>query len=297
MGRVIIGHMHADTIVFSDYLEKFIAHLREKHKSEYTITAYKKDIEQFLGFLAKRQIQAINDVKKEDISDFIENLLKENYTKKSASRKLNSIRTFYRLLKELGAITINPALDVAHPRFDTSRPRVLSKLEYRALRDFARSDKRTYAIMELFLQTGIRIGELASLKLTNIQNDELVIEAYGNNKERKIQLNKMVKKAIVDYEKMRNGSKSEYIFITKNDRPLLVRNIRNIVDRCFKEVGIENAKVNDLRNTFIAHQLSAGVPLAYVSRVVGHKRLSSTEQFLGLVTQEQAPSEFRLNEL
>lgn len=297
MGRVIIGHMHADTIVFSDYLEKFIAHLREKHKSEYTITAYKKDIEQFLGFLAKRQIQAINDVKKEDISDFIENLLKENYTKKSASRKLNSIRTFYRLLKELGAITINPALDVAHPRFDTSRPRVLSKLEYRALRDFARSDKRTYAIMELFLQTGIRIGELASLKLTNIQNDELVIEAYGNNKERKIQLNKMVKKAILDYEKMRNGSKSEYIFITKNDRPLLVRNIRNIVDRCFKEVGIENAKVNDLRNTFIAHQLSAGVPLAYVSRVVGHKRLSSTEQFLGLVTQEQAPSEFRLNEL
>lgn len=297
MGCVIIGHMHADTIVFSDYLEKFIAHLREKHKSEYTITAYKKDIEQFLGFLAKRQIQAINDVKKEDISDFIENLLKENYTKKSASRKLNSIRTFYRLLKELGAITINPALDVAHPRFDTSRPRVLSKLEYRALRDFARSDKRTYAIMELFLQTGIRIGELASLKLSNIQNDELVIEAYGNNKERKIQLNKMVKKAIVDYEKMRNSSKSEYIFITKNDRPLLVRNIRNIVDRCFKEVGIENAKVNDLRNTFIAHQLSAGVPLAYVSRVVGHKRLSSTEQFLGLVTQEQAPSEFRLNEL
>ena len=297
MGCVIIGHMHADTIVFSDYLEKFIAHLREKHKSEYTITAYKKDIEQFLGFLAKRQIQAINDVKKEDISDFIENLLKENYTKKSASRKLNSIRTFYRLLKELGAITINPALDVAHPRFDTSRPRVLSKLEYRALRDFARSDRRTYAIIELFLQTGVRIGELASLKLTNVQNDELVIEAYGNNKERKIQLNKMVKKAIVDYEKMRNGSKSEYIFITKNDHPLLVRNIRNIVDRCFKEVGIKNAKVNDLRNTFIAHQLSAGVPLAYVSRVVGHKRLSSTEQFLGLVTQEQAPSEFRLNEL
>ena len=236
-------------------------------------------------------------MKKEDISDFIENLLKENYTKKSASRKLNSIRTFYRLLKELGAITINPALDVAHPRFDTSRPRVLSKLEYRALRDFARSDRRTYAIIELFLQTGVRIGELASLKLTNVQNDELVIEAYGNNKERKIQLNKMVKKAIVDYEKMRNGSKSEYIFITKNDHPLLVRNIRNIVDRCFKEVGIENAKVNDLRNTFIAHQLSAGVPLAYVSRVVGHKRLSSTEQFLGLVTQEQAPSEFRLNEL
>lgn len=297
MGCGIIGHMHADTIVFSDYLEKFIAHLREKHKSEYTITAYKKDIEQFLGFLAKKQVQTIGEVKKDDISGFIDSLLKENYTKKSASRKLNSIRTFYRFLKELGAITINPALDVAHPRFDSSKPRVLSKLEYRALRDFARNDRRTYAIIELFLQTGIRIGELASLQLTNIQGDDLIIESYGNNKERKIQLNKMVKRAITDYTKMRNSAKSDFLFVTKNDRPLLVRNIRNIVDRCFKEVGIENAKVNDLRNTFIAHQLSAGVPLAYVSRVVGHKRLSSTEQFLGLVTQEQTPSEFHLNEL
>ncbi len=77
----------------------------------------------------------------------------------------------------------------------------------------------------------------------------------------------------------------------------MIRNIRNVVDRCFKEVGIENAKVNDLRNTFIAHQLAAGVPIAYVSKVVGHKRLSSTESFLDLVKPEQPSSNYRLDEL
>lgn len=289
--------MQSDNIVFSDYLDKFIANLKEKGKSRYTIIAYKKDIEQFLGFLAKKQTSAITDVKKETISEFIGELLSNNYTKKSASRKLNSIRTFYRVLKEQGVVTINPALDVAHPRFQNTKPRVLSKLEYRALRDFARQDKRTYALVELFLQTGLRIGELANLRLNDILENELVVGSYGNNNERRIPLNKLVVKAVKDYLAVRPESKEDHIFITKNNKPLLIRNIRNIIDRCFREVGIENVKVNDLRNTFIAHQLSAGVPLAYVSKVVGHKRLSSTEQFLDLIEQETTPSQYKLNEL
>ena len=293
----IIGHMQNDNIVFNDYLDKFIADLQEKGKSRYTIIAYKKDIEQFLGFLAKKQIVAITDVKKEVIAEFIAELLNTSYTKKSASRKLNSIRTFYRFLKEQAIVTINPALDVAHPRFENSRPRVLSKLEYRALRDFAREDKRTYALIELFLQTGLRIGELANLRVPDMTDNELLVRAYGKNVERRIPLNKLVVKAVKDYLAVRPESKEDHIFITKNNKPLLIRNIRNIVDRCFREVGIEKVKVNDLRNTFIAHQLSAGVPLAYVSKVVGHKRLSSTEQFLDLIAQESTPSQYKLNEL
>ncbi len=290
--------MQSDNIVFSDYLDKFIANLKENGKSRYTIIAYKKDIEQFLGYLAKKQLSSINDVKKDDIQEFITSLLERGYTKKSASRKLNSIRTFYRFLKNQGIVTINPALDVPHPRFETNKPRILSKLEYRALRDYARRDKRTYAIVELFLQTGIRIGELANLRMSDIKGDELLVRAYGKSEGRTIPLNKLAKKAVEDYLKVRQDTdQTDHIFITKNNKRLLIRNIRNIVDRCFKEVGIEGAKVNDLRNTFIAHQLAAGVPLAYVSKVVGHKRLSSTEQFLNLVEQDTTPSQYKLDEL
>ena len=289
--------MQSDNIIFSDYLEKFITNLKQKGKSHYTIIAYKKDIEQFLGFLAKKQLSSINEVKKETISEFIAELISNNYTKKSASRKLNSIRTFYRTLKEEGIVTINPALDVAHPRFENNKPRVLSRLEYRALRDFARADKRTYAIVELFLQTGLRIGELAGLRLSDVTEKELIIKGYGKNQERRIPLNKLLAGALQDYIAVRPETQENHLFVTKNQKPLLIRNIRNIVDRCFREVGIQNVKVNDLRNTFIAHQLAAGVPLAYVSKIVGHKRLSSTEQFLDLIEQEQAPSQYKLNEL
>jgi len=289
--------MQEDNIIFSSYLEKFITNLNEKGKSKYTVIAYKKDVEQFLGFLAKSQVTAINEVKKETIQNFVSELISGNYTKKSASRKLNSIRTFYRFLKDENVVTINPALDVAHPRFENNKPRVLSKLEYRALRDFARQDKRTYAIIELFLQTGIRIGELADIRLADVQEEEIVIKGYGKSKERHIPLNKLTKKAIKDYLAVREEANIDFLFVTKNKNPLLIRNIRNVVDRCFREVGIENAKVNDLRNTFIAHQLASGVPLAYVSKIVGHKRLSSTEQFLNLVEEGAAPSQYKLDEL
>jgi len=76
-------------------------------------------------------------------------LVADGYTKKSASRKLNSIRTFFRYLKNDGVIEQNLQLDVLHPKYVQSAPRIFSKLEYRALRDFAKEEARSYALIEI----------------------------------------------------------------------------------------------------------------------------------------------------
>ena len=152
------------------------------------------------------------------------------------------------------------------------------------------SDRRTYAMVELLLQTGIRIGELADIKVSDISDDGL--KTVG----RTIPLNKAVSKAIKDYMKSRHQSDTEHLFVTKTGRALLVRNIRSIITRCFREVGIDNAKVQDLRNTFIAYQLQNGASISYISKIVGHKRLSSTEKYMDLIQQEAEKKE-RLGEL
>lgn len=268
-------------------LEKFIQYLKSQGKSQFTIIAYKKDLEQFIGFLTSREKNDVREIKRDDIDAFISKLLAENYTKKSASRKLNSIRTFFRYLKSEGIIEQNPSLDISHPKYTQTPPRILSKLEYRALRDLGKEDSRTYALIEILLQTGIKIGELAELRISDVKDTDLHIRAYGKNKERDVPLNKAAKKALDDYLKARiNGASDDHIFITRTGHPLLIRNIRQIIDRCFQEVGIENATVNDLRNTFIAHQLLNGASLEYIAKIVGHKRLSSTERFLNLVKEE-----------
>jgi site-specific recombinase XerD len=285
-----------DNFLLPSLVEKFIAYLKSQGKSAFTIVAYKKDLEQFSGYLTSREINDIREVKKDHIDGFINKLITDNYTKKSASRKLNSIRTFFRYLKNEQVIEQNPSLDVSHPKYVQSPPRIFSKLEYRALRDFAKEDARTYALVEVLLQTGIKIGELANLHLSDIGNGSLHIRIYGKTPERIVPLNKAVKKALDEYLKKREKAEDDHVFITRTGHPLLIRNIRQIITRCFREVGIENATVNDLRNTFIAHQLMNGASVEYIAKLVGHRRLSSTERFLNLV-KEEAEKKEKLGEL
>jgi len=285
-----------DNFLLPSLIERFVNYLKSQGRSMFTIVAYKKDLEQFAGYLTSKEINDVREVKKEHIDGFISSLITNNYTKKSASRKLNSVRTFFRYLKNDGVLEQNPSLDVSHPKYTQSAPRIFSKLEYRALRDFVKEDSRTYALIEILLQTGVKIGELADIKTQDIKKESLHIGAYGKNPEREVPLNKAVKKAIDDYLKTRGESENAHLFVTRTGKPLLIRNIRQIISRCFREVGIEDATVNDLRNTFIAHQLMNGVSIEYIARIVGHKRLSSTERFLNLVKEEVEQKE-KLGEL
>ena len=275
-----------DNVLLPSLVERFVKYLTSQGKSSFTIVAYKKDLEQFLGYLTSIDVQDAREVKKENIEGFINKLIADSYTKKSASRKLNSIRTFFRYLKNEGVIEQNPSLDVSHPKYISSPPRIFTKLEYRALRDFAKEDERTYALVEILLQTGIKIGELANLRLSDVKTDGLYIRPYGKTPGRDLPLNNAVKKAADDYLKARPQSKEDHLFITRTGHPLLIRNIRQIISRCFREIGIEKATVNDLRNTFIAHQLRQGASVEYIAKLVGHRRLSSTERFLNLVKEE-----------
>src|SRR5688572_29217110 len=102
-----------DTFFLPKLLENFISYLQSQGKSQFTLVAYKKDLEQFIGFLTTKEKNDIREVKRDDIEAFINKLLADNYTKKSASRKLNSIRTFFRYLKNTETIDQNPALDIS----------------------------------------------------------------------------------------------------------------------------------------------------------------------------------------
>ncbi len=277
--------------------QQFIEFLGNHRRARATIVAYSKDIDQLLSFLRDLGKKHISEAKKEDILAFLDKLSKDGYTPKSISRKINSFKTFFRFIKTLAAIVDDPAVNISHPKYEVKPPRILSKVEYRALRDACRDDARISAIVELFLQTGLRIGELAALTLEDILDSELHIAPQESHEERTVPLNKAAKIAVDKYLSIRSKTQSKTLFITKTGRPLLIRNIRTAIDRYFKIAGIENAKVNDLRNTFIAHHLISGTPLTVISKLVGHKRLSTTEKYLDFVKGKTAEKSVRLEEL
>lgn len=270
-----------------DAHEHFKNYLKSNKHSSSTIVAYGKDIEQLVSFLSELQKNHIHEVTKEDIQAFLTKLTNQGYTPKSVSRKINSTRTFYRFLKVSEYVTDDPSLLVSHPRYELTPPRILTPTEYRALRDSARNDPRMFAIIELLLQTGIRIGELAELRIDDVdlENATLKIRPYEKHEERTVALNRSAKEALRRYLDIRPLVKEDRIFVTKSGKSFLVRNIRTAIERYFRLAEIKGAKVNDLRHTFVAHHLKHGVSLIVLSKVLGHKRLSTTERYLDYIKE------------
>ena len=266
-----------------DAHEEFRNYLKQNKHSTSTVVAYGKDISQLVDFLTELSKNHIHEVTKEDIESFLAKLSKSGYTPKSISRKINSTRTFYRFLKINEYVTDDPSLLVSHPKYELAPPRILTPTEYRALRDSARNDPRMFAIIEILLQTGIRIGELASLKMSDVSKDSLHVEPFEKHEERTVPLNKSAKEALERYLNVRPKVTESRVFVTKSGKPFLVRNIRTAIERYFRLAEIKDAKINDLRHTFVAHHLKHGVSLVLLSKVLGHKRLSTTERYLEFV--------------
>lgn len=287
----------------SEAHKEFIDHLRGKKRSSATVLAYGKDIEQLISYLDGLQKAHVHEIKADDIRAFLEKLSGTGYTQKSVSRKLNSTKTFFRFLKVQEYITDDPASLVDHPKFDTKPPRILSPTEYRALRDAARDDVRIAAIIEILLQTGVRIGELANLRTDDVFRGEetkeghLHVRPQENRTERTVPLNKAAEGTLKRYLEVRPKTTNKALFVTKTGKPLLVRNIRTAIDRYYKKAGIAGAKVNDLRHTWVAHHLSSGASLVLISKIAGHKRLSTTERYLTLIQSPKGEEKLKLEQL
>lgn len=281
-----------------DFLPEFMKELEGKGRSPSTVLAYRSDIDQLVSFMSERERFTPQEARQVDLENFRDFLLAQKYTAKSASRKLNAIKTFFRWLKENGVIEKDPSRDVSHPRIEVSDPKFLTEKEYRSLRDYVRGDARIAAMVELILQTGMRISEVAGLKVENIHKDNIVIDAYATQPKREIPLNEAAKTAMQAFMAARiDKPGSVHLFVSKNGKPLAVRNIRAAIDRYLQKADMPQYSVNDLRTTFIIENIKRGVDLTLISKVSGHKRLSTTERYLELAGVKEAGKKQKLEVL
>lgn len=281
----------------------FVERLKEQNKSTATITAYSKDIEQLVDYLTKMGVISGYTIESEHLHNYTKALAEAGLVAKSVSRKINSIKTFFRFMEAEGHIIANAANTLKHPELKAKAPRILSKPEYIALREVSRNDLRSHAIVEILLNTGIRISELALIKIAELNLTKpatLYIPKRESQRERVVPLTNSIVEAVNQYLKESAqlvNTERVYLFITKTGSPLLIRNIRSTLDSLFRKAGIKNVKVNDLRHTFVAHHLMRGVSIETVSKIAGHKRVSSTEKYLAYIEIETTQKTQQLSEL
>ncbi len=272
----------------------FLEYLKKQGKSQYTIISYSGDLSQFEKFLHNKGKNIVNATES-DIELFSKVLNKGEFSQSTKARKIHAIKSLYKYLLQKGLVKVNPARNINAPKVELGAPRILKKIEYMALREASRKDVKLHAIVEVLLQTGIRVGELVRLKLKDLQFTKnkipyLYIEQFGSQDSRTVPLPKAAYEALkkyIDTErlKIKPNDENSPLFVSKTGKPLQIRNVRERVKKLYKEVGIEDATVNDLRNTFIMHHLKRGVSPIIIARMVGHKRMTTIERMLKYVKE------------
>jgi integrase/recombinase XerC len=204
------------TITLEKGLSTFLDALSGKNRSAATVRAYSTDISQFLSYLHTNNvsIQTPADIEKVDVVEYLSSLAKKELTGIARARKMSALREYFRFLEGLGVITKSPTTGIETPKREKNGRQVLRSDEYTKMLSLAGANPRDYAILQVFLQTGIRVSELANLRIEDIDFIQPSITVRGKGSvEREIALEKKGVHALKSYLAVRVESFSNRVFL------------------------------------------------------------------------------------
>jgi len=270
---------------FLDYLNY------EKNYSKDTIISYEKDIKEYVLYLSDNDKKVLN-IKYKDIKDYLAFLNNKENNSATISRKISSLRSFYKFLVSEGKIDNNPFLSVKLPKKEKRLPRFFNYSELEELFEIpdltTPLGQRDRLILEMLYGTGVRVSELVSIKVSDIRGREIKILGKGN-KERYVEFgdyaDEILQLYLNDGYKKLNKTSSEYLFLNKNHTQLTDRGVRFLLDKIITETSInKNISPHMLRHSFATHLLNEGCDLLSVQQLLGHESLSATSIYTHITT-------------
>jgi len=262
--------------------------LRGKNASALSIKAYMGDLRQFIEWLKTRRVDydIPYRIQRIDIVQFINSLAEKKATAVTRRRKLAAIRSFLRFCKDNQIIMGNPADTIEAPIKEEKDPLVLLKTEYKALLQVAGGHERDFAIVMLFLQTGLRVSELVNLKLTDIslETKELTVRQGKGRKDRVVPLVGQALDALKVYIRVREPSiEYDNVFLARNKTSMDQRTVRYRIKKYYQAAGIKKkGSVHTLRHTFATHQIHNGLKIDQLKEVMGHRQMATTYKYVHL---------------
>lgn len=249
--------------------------------AERTRVEYQNDLTAFLEFLEKLGIKDVKKLSLSIIERYVAHLEQKGYASITRKRKVVTIRSFLSFLYQEGYIGTNLAQTVVLPFTETTIPHILTQTECDLLRKACAENPRDVAIVELVLQTGIKLSEIVHLTLNDMEFEPIqesenkrngFIRVLGRRKkERMIPLNEKACLALQNYLDRRGVGGNNILFLNRFDEPVSERGVQKMLRKYLKRAGIERASIHTLRHTFGAYQLAKGVSLETLQEVMGHR--------------------------
>jgi integrase/recombinase XerC len=277
-------------------ITEFLSYLRDqKNSSPNTISSYKRDLKEFYEYLKKHQTDVfdgknlvISRINPMVLRCYVNVLFQRNGAS-SIARKLSCLRSFFRYFVKTSQLSSNPAKAIQSPKIPKRLPKCLDVDEVTAILNVKFSDKRfgrrDRAILELLYSSGLRVSELVSLNIPDIDFDEGMMRVIGKgNKERLVPIGSFALKALQDYLAERDMTgltvDKEAIFLNKNGKRLNVRSVQRLLNDVIVKTGLnKTATPHTLRHSFASHMLGSGADLRSIQELLGHESLSTTQKY------------------
>ncbi|MGD6842015.1 tyrosine recombinase XerC [Bacillus infantis] len=276
----------------NDSLQSFIEYLQiERNYSQYTIEHYQHDIKEFFLFMSEQAIQSVNDVEYFDVRLYLTKLYDQKLSRKSAARKISSLRSFYRFLAREKLANDNPFSAVSLPKLEKRLPEFFYEEELNCLFESCETDsplgKRNKALLELLYATGMRVSECSQICLKDIDMALSTVLVHGKGqKDRYIPFGSFAQDALELYitegrKELLTGREShDRLFVNFRGGPLTPRGIREILNKMIQKSSLEGTiHPHMLRHSFATHLLSNGADMRTVQELLGHAFLSSTQVY------------------
>ena len=261
----------------------------DKKLSQNTLQSYKRDLKQFRKYLEEHGIH-YNRVKEEDIQNYIKEMQDKGKKASSISRCIASIRSFYQFILKNRKIRIDPTANIQSPKIEKRTPNVLTAKEVELL--LKQPDNvdlkgiRDKAMLEFAYATGMRVTEIISLNIDDVNLEEAYVICKNGNKQRIIPLGTMSLKALKEYIEEARGVliKSEdekALFVNINGGRLTRQGFWKII-KFYKEQAhiTKDITPHVLRHSFATHLLQNGADLKAIQTMLGHSDISSTQVYM-----------------
>lgn len=282
--------MEQSIVDFTEYLRN------EKKSSENTVLSYARDLKGFCRFMKESGVLDPAKVNRTNVMAYVYELQKQQKAGTTVSRNIASIRSFFQFLQRKGLVTENPAADLELPKVEKKIPEILSldKVELLLEQPNGEEDKeiRDKAMLELLYATGIRVTELISLKVEDINLPLEYIRCGSDAKSRIIPIGAQAKVSLRRYlDKVRENMvlrpDEEVLFVNCNGKPMTRQGFWKIIKAYAKKAGIEeDITPHMLRHSFAAHLIENGADLRSVQEMLGHSDISTTQIYTKLTNQK-----------
>lgn len=274
-------------------ISAFIAYLHNvKNTSGNTEMSYKRDLEKVLHFMASRGIQEVKDVTAQDLMDYVKYLEENKFAAATVSRNIASLKAFYHYMVQEGLVEEDISDKLKAPKIEKKAPEIMTPDEVVRLLDQPSGDSpkeiRDKAMLELLYATGIRVTELITLSLSDVNMQMNFILCRDRNKERIIPFGAAAKAAMERYlngtrEEMLENKKSDVLFANCSGQPMSRQGFWKLIKHYAKKADIQaDITPHTLRHSFAAHLVENGADLRSVQEMLGHSDISTTQIYANL---------------